>query len=305
MSIGRLVRAVAFATPALTIVAVALALTLGSRSTYAGAGVDFSIAVSLTQDGPNICNSGAPGPSTCVIPGETDAFTIKVLLNDRADNTYLGYDSAVLFAGVQPGGVSTTSSASWPDCGFPAAILANPKLLRMGCAAGISVAPSSYVGQLGRTGGVCVTGGGTVTLQHGATETALDGLWFETEGSTESLMITCGGGGGETPTEPTGATPTNTGQAQATSTLPPTATRTPTISPTRTNTRTPTIPSEKEMGDVNDDGSVDSVDALMVLDYEAGTRSSLINLESADVSDDGEVNSIDALFILWIEAELI
>ncbi|MFX0102966.1 MAG: dockerin type I domain-containing protein [Candidatus Hodarchaeota archaeon] len=50
-------------------------------------------------------------------------------------------------------------------------------------------------------------------------------------------------------------------------------------------------------GDVNNDGRIDVVDALMVAQYYVGILSSLPNISVADVSDDGSVNIIDALII--------
>lgn len=63
---------------------------------------------------------------------------------------------------------------------------------------------------------------------------------------------------------------------------------------------------EKALGDVNNDGFVNSVDAALVLQDVAG----LINLaasqlDNADVDLDGEVTSIDAALILQFTADLI
>jgi hypothetical protein len=55
---------------------------------------------------------------------------------------------------------------------------------------------------------------------------------------------------------------------------------------------------------VNDDGSVNSVDAALILQLEAHLISSLINSPSADVNHDGHVNSVDAALILQFEAHL-
>lgn len=79
---------------------------------------------------------------------------------------------------------------------------------------------------------------------------------------------------------------------------PPTPTRTPTR--TATPTRTPTL--EKALGDVNGDGQVNSIDALLALQFVAGLIGSAPN---ADTNEDGSVNSIDALLILQLVAGLI
>jgi len=60
------------------------------------------------------------------------------------------------------------------------------------------------------------------------------------------------------------------------------------------------------LGDVNEDGAVNSLDAAYVLRYDA----ELISLDykqlwAADVNGDGIVNSLDAAWILRFDAELI
>ena len=49
------------------------------------------------------------------------------------------------------------------------------------------------------------------------------------------------------------------------------------------------------MGDVNDDGAVNSTDALAILKYSVGFPDVTINLKKADLNADGLVNSSDAL----------
>jgi hypothetical protein len=75
------------------------------------------------------------------------------------------------------------------------------------------------------------------------------------------------------------------------------ATTTPTRTPTPTATGTPDGP-RKALGDVNDDLSVDSTDALLVVQHVAGLLQALINPESADLDGDDQVTSIDATLIL-------
>lgn len=50
-------------------------------------------------------------------------------------------------------------------------------------------------------------------------------------------------------------------------------------------------------GDVNNDGVVNSADALIILQYSAGIVED-ININRADINSDGEVNSADALQVL-------
>ena len=50
-------------------------------------------------------------------------------------------------------------------------------------------------------------------------------------------------------------------------------------------------------GDVNVDGFIDIVDALMVAQYYSGIIESLLNETAADANNDGFINDIDALNI--------
>lgn len=58
-------------------------------------------------------------------------------------------------------------------------------------------------------------------------------------------------------------------------------------------------------GDVDCNGAVTSVDALLILQYEAGLLSVLPCPQNADVSGDGEISPVDALLILQHVAGLI
>jgi len=50
---------------------------------------------------------------------------------------------------------------------------------------------------------------------------------------------------------------------------------------------------------------VNSLDALLILQFDARLLPSLLNAPSADVNHDGHVNSIDAARILQLEAGLL
>ena len=123
--------------------------------------------------------------------------------------------------------------------------------------------------------------------------------------SGDTLTINCGAGAGptETPVTPTGptATPTLTG-------TPGPATDTPTPAPP-TNTPPPppptATPPDLMLGDVDCDGVVSSLDALLLLQLVAQLVDELSCPDVADVNEDGMVDAVDALWILWIEAGLI
>lgn len=107
------------------------------------------------------------------------------------------------------------------------------------------------------------------------------------------------------------STPVDTGTPTITPT--PTITATPTITPTPTETDTPTATDtptstptpEKAMGDVNDDGFVNAIDALFILQYVAALITTLPNESSADVNIDGDINALDAALILQFDAGFI
>jgi hypothetical protein len=56
---------------------------------------------------------------------------------------------------------------------------------------------------------------------------------------------------------------------------------------------------------VNDDGTVSSIDALLVLQFDANLLTSLLNAPSGDVNQNGAVNAIDSALILQFVAGLI
>jgi hypothetical protein len=118
-----------------------------------------------------------------------------------------------------------------------------------------------------------------------------------------------------TPTATSGPpanTSTPTATVTATGTPPNTATATrtatvaaPTATATRTRTPTPTLPAGKLIGDVNDDGTVNAIDSLLILQYDAHLTATLPNLGSGDVNENGVVNAIDSALVLQFGAGLI
>jgi len=120
---------------------------------------------------------------------------------------------------------------------------------------------------------------------------------------------------------PAAATATST----ATITVTPTRTSTPTITPTRTVTPTPTITNTpgitptatptrtptptftptKPIGDVDDNGIISSIDAALILQFNAVLVTTLPNVASGDVNQNGAVNAVDAALVLQFVAGLI
>ena len=64
-----------------------------------------------------------------------------------------------------------------------------------------------------------------------------------------------------------------------------------------------TIGSGADLGDVNQDGEVDNLDALVVLKYDAGVINDIA--DNADVNKDGEIDNLDALAILKYDAGIL
>ena len=58
------------------------------------------------------------------------------------------------------------------------------------------------------------------------------------------------------------------------------------------------------LGDVNDDGEIDNLDAAMILKYDAGIIDS-VNELAADVNNDGASDNLDAAVILKYDAGII
>jgi titin len=102
---------------------------------------------------------------------------------------------------------------------------------------------------------------------------------------------------------PTSAPPTATSTPVA-STATPAGPPTPGPSATATPMWTATPPAASA-GDVNCDGTVNSIDAALVLQFAAGLIGSLPCAQNADVNGDGNVDAIDATLILQYDAGLI
>ncbi len=84
----------------------------------------------------------------------------------------------------------------------------------------------------------------------------------------------------------------------------PGETATPTAVPTATPTTAPT-PSTGTLGDVNNSGTVDIVDALLVAQYYVGLNPSGFVASNADVNRDGSIDIVDALRIAQYYVGLI
>ena len=116
------------------------------------------------------------------------------------------------------------------------------------------------------------------------------------DAATENGSVTC-----------SGTTPTATRTPMPTEAPSPTPTPTFTGTPTATASLVATPPPTpaKQPGDVNADGTVNSIDAAFILQFGAGLLALLPNPDSADLNGDDTINSIDAALILQFDAGLI
>ncbi len=79
----------------------------------------------------------------------------------------------------------------------------------------------------------------------------------------------------------------------------------PSNTPTPTDTLPTPGPLDALTGDVNCNGSVDAIDATLVLQFSAGLSASMPCAEGADVNVDGGITSVDAALILQFTAGLL
>jgi hypothetical protein len=73
-----------------------------------------------------------------------------------------------------------------------------------------------------------------------------------------------------------------------------------TPAPTAVSTEAP-----ENLGDVNDDGAINIVDALITAQYYVGLNPSGFNTDAADTNCDGSINIVDALLIAQYYVGLI
>ena len=116
-----------------------------------------------------------------------------------------------------------------------------------------------------------------------------------------------------TPVDLTGLQPKPSPTPTSTSTNTPSPTPTPTTTtpditatPTfATPTATSTVLTSGDVGDVNCDGTANSIDAALVLQFGTALLGSLDCQDAADVNGDGDITSVDAALILQFTAGLI
>jgi hypothetical protein len=303
----RLAGLAALGIPITALVVAVLVVTWGHESSTevaaAGAtnpapGLNFSIGID-EADG---CDT-LGGDTKCTLP-EDAAFTVSVSLDSMPDKVtvYEGMDMVLHYSGVISHDDADIATY-WPECTFEATHY-EPGLAAFSCAA-FNPPDSEYLGVLAKIHFDC-SASGSITLvgaAEGDTGLASGGLTYR-EGHDETLTVNCGG---EAPTN----TPPGPTSTQGPPTNTPTPTNTPgpaTPTPTRTNTPIPPTATNTpafQSGDVNDDGKVNSMDALWVLWIVGDIVDDLPNPEAGDVNQDGLITAVDAALILQKDAGLI
>jgi hypothetical protein len=94
--------------------------------------------------------------------------------------------------------------------------------------------------------------------------------------------------------------------AEGEETLPPTDPPTPTPTPIATSIITPDpTPVQGDLGDVDSDGDIDIVDALLIAQYYVNLNPNNFNPGAADVDCDNQIDIVDALLVAQYYVGLI
>ncbi len=276
-----------------------------STTNAAGGGPDGEMKLTVTSGG--TCEG-----TKCTV-AEGAAFTLAVEIVGIPDTGYLLAQSFVVYGPDLVYNPTERRSAEilWPDCegatavgvfwgadgATDASIFDAAIAINHGCLTGLFPADqfdSTFVGNYVEMSFNCSSAASSteiLLLPEGDDLAGTSGAQFKDTSQTAfvpkttNVTVNCGvGGDTPVPTTPPVAT------------TPPAATDTP----TPTNTPVPTEPPDQICGDINDDGVVDSRDALWVLWFTADLVSELE--KDGDVNGDGEVTSVDASLILQAEA---
>lgn len=322
--------------PALAIAAALLVPLLGGGSQPSLA-ASTGPRMALTVTGPGVVCS-APPDAVCSAPvSSTVIVTVDVAARPAAG--YVGFQTELFYDDLtyQPRGLD--QEILWPQSALPARFPASPagneRIVDHGALSG--VAPPLPVST--HTGGIVEVllgcpaqtqvftlalvpydalsrplgsgfkpagSGGEPGPSVPVKTTGQRAIDLDGDGSPEqvdvagAVQLTCGEGtpvATNTPTPSRTPTPTNTPA--------PSRTPTPTTTPTRTSTPTVTPTPSGLVGDVSCDGEVNSIDAVLLLQYVARIIEALSCQELADTSGDGNIDSVDAALVLQFDAGLI
>ena len=231
-------------------------------------GLAFSFGIDMDSDGLDDCSTLAAIPCDGIYG---DPIVVSVYLNSTGlTGGYFSYRSFLEYAGLSS---KLRVVQTWPDCASSNVISYAPNVV-FTCAAAPSTT-SSYTGKLAEVVFTCDNDFAYVRLVHGTTDNRamlVDGSGVshaEGQPTEESLGIYC---------DPSGAI--NTQQPNPTPQCVPLS------------------------GDADNDGDVDAVDGMFVLQYVASLRFSLPCAANADVDDSSTITTIDGSLILQMVAGL-
>ncbi|MCH8995421.1 MAG: hypothetical protein IH959_10750 [Chloroflexi bacterium] len=306
-------------------VAIGALLPIWVLSSSWPAGADDSgprMALNVAGEGTS-CDA-ASEPTECVVP-LAGQFTLAVEVIGAPDGGYVGIQTQVFYGGLAYQPRNLADEIFWPETAlpvrFPAAPTGQEGLVSHGDAS--STQPpfpaSSHTGNIVEIALSCSAqprrftlallpyGPATRALGAGFRAAAPDGGIGETVPAktvgTASLDLD-----GDTTVEAVGVADglaISCGDTTQTPADTPTPTQTATDTPTPTATATDTATPPRLPGDANCDRNVDSIDAALILQSDAGIIDSLGCPQNADVNEDGSITSSDALLILQLEAGLI
>jgi hypothetical protein len=147
------------------------------------------MSIDNDDDGLDECSTSAGNPAKCTA-GLGETFDVRLRLNGLPPGvpTYQGYDAYLRYTGVLPTG--DVDFTPWPECAIPAQFMLD--FLAFGC--GTFNETSTYLGLLAKAEFTCIASG-SVVLVHGLYYTDLaedqDHVYFEPQGSTETLEVNC------------------------------------------------------------------------------------------------------------------
>ena len=241
-----------------------------------------------------VVKSGAEcaGDTCAVSPGA--AFTLSVEVIEGPAGGYVGALSFIDFgmALTYHAAKTAVEEIAWPDCETFLATRSqlSDETVSHGCLTGIPPAQpnSTYVGNIVDLSFTCSSGPSSTLvrlLPLGDPFAGSSGTKFVL-GTSEAIAA-------------------KVSDLTINCVIPPTATPTSTATSEPANTPT-TVPTFSSLvGDVNCDGTVNPLDAALILQVSAGLITTLPCPDGGDINDDGVTNPLDATLVLQFSAGLL